>query len=188
MFQGRGEFEDILLDVPLEPLRKAQLDGLLATQKRANVMFSGPPFVLRLHGPDRDALVPEGAPAPELPFSVVRARPVNIKVHSLTELPVGVAFVLAPPERPLRVRVPVRAINAEKCVGLKSGGWINITQRYVDIAVAPGIVPPQFATVDVGGLALKDRLPFAALDFPNKGEGCRVVLPEDTVACVISSV
>lgn len=188
ILHARGEFDNILLDVPVEPLRRAQLDGLLVLQKRGKVKFTGPPFVLRLQGPDPDALVPGGAREPHLPVSVVRARPVNIIVHPLTDLPLGVTFVLSPPDRPMRIRIPVRAVNTEKCVGLKAGGWVNITHRYVDVAVAPGVVPPQYATIDVGGLGLKDRLPLSALEFPTKGEGSRVVLPGDTVACVISSV
>jgi hypothetical protein len=190
VLQGRGIFDDILLDLPLAPFREAQLEGLLTLQERGNVKFTGPLFALRLHEPEEGAIYPWQPPGhprvPPLPLSVVRAKPVNILVHPLTERPVCVGFVASPVDAPTRVRVPVRPLNVEKCPGIKTGGWVNIRQRAVDIVVAPGAVPPLFATIDIGGLALKDRLPLDALQFAGKGDGCRLVLPGDTVSTVIS--
>lgn len=195
MLQPRGLLgltEDIPLDVPLAPLRAAHLAGLLPLQARGKVKFTGPLFTLLLHPPSPAAIrpwAPPGAPVPPPPaVAALRARPVNILVHPLTDLPVCVGFVAAPPGRAVRVRVPVRAINAEKCPGVKTGGWINVLQRAVDVAVAPGVAPPLFATVDVGGLGIKERLPLSALEFEGKGQGCRLVLPGDTVSTVISPV
>lgn len=182
---------DMPLDVPLAALTRAQDAGLLVLQARGKVKFCGPLFTLRVHPPAEDALVPwmpDGSPPPVgEPPAPLRVRAVNILVHPLTNLPVCVGFVPAPVERPVRVRVPVRPMNAERCPGVKTGGWVNVRQRAVDVAVRPGVRPPLFATMDVGGLELKERLPLAALEFEGKGQGCRLVLPQDTVSTVISS-
>lgn len=106
----------------------------------------------------------------------------------MTERPEGVSFVFAPVDQPVRVRVPVRAMNVEKCVGVKMGGWVNVVDRAVDVRVDAGAVPPLVATVDVGGLGMKDRLTLDALHFEGKGDGCHLVRPGDTVSTVISPV
>jgi Ribosomal protein TL5, C-terminal domain len=178
VLQGRGEFPDVFLDIPLAPIRRAQQAGLLTLARKGKVKFTGPAFTLRFSEED---------PLPA-PLSAVRAVPCNILVHHLTGQPVSAGFVSAPPARALRVRVPVRTVNAEKCPGLRAGGWINKLHRAVDVAVAPGVVPPLYATVDVSGMNMKDRKPVSALVYSNKGQGCRTVLPADTLAAVISKV
>lgn len=190
-FGADGAARDVPLDVPLAALTRVQDEGLLVLQARGKVKFCGPTFALRVHPPAEDALVPwapDGAPDPVgEPPAPLRVRAVNVLVHPLTDLPVCVGFVPAPVDRPVRVRVPVRPMNAERCPGVKAGGWVNVRQRAVDVAVRPGVRPPLFATVDVGGLELKERLPLSALEFEGNGNGCRLVLPEDTVSTVISS-
>lgn len=153
--------------------------------------FEGPLFVLRLHDADSGALHQWDAPDAQkltLPLTAIRAKPVNITLHPLTERPEGVSFVLAPADRATRVRVPVRVLNEEKSPGVKMGGWVNVIDWAVDVRVDVGVVPPLVATVDVGGLGMKDRLTLDALQFDGKGEGCRLVRPADTVSTVISPV
>jgi Ribosomal protein TL5, C-terminal domain len=179
VLQGRGAFRDLFLDVPLAPLRRAQKEGFLTVARRGKVKFTGPTFLLRF---------PDDIDEHSLPLPLVRAVPCNILLHHLTLWPVSVGFVFAPPEKPVRVRVPVRTVNAEKSPGIRAGGWVNKLHRAVDIAVAPGVPPPLFVTMDISGMNLKDRKPFAALDFAGKGQGCRTVLPCDTVSTIISKV
>lgn len=175
--------------MPLAPLLDAQALGYLTTQSRGKVKFEGPLYTLRITPPDTDATHTWDArpPSPHAPLAV-RARPMNITVHPLTNDPVGVTFVLAPLDKATRVRVPVRILNQEKCPGVKAGGWVNVLEWYVDVKVAPGVVPPLVATIDVGALGLKERLPFEALQFDGKGEGCRLVKDGETVSTVISVV
>jgi len=84
------------------------------------------------------------------------------------------------------VRIPVRYINEEKCTGLKMAGWINGLHRAVDVNVAPGVLPPTFATQDVAGVKLHGRVTIGQLDFERKNQGCRTVLPDDEVCTIIS--
>jgi Ribosomal protein TL5, C-terminal domain len=178
ILQGRNVFDDVLLDVPLTPLRRAQEAGLLVVQARCKVKFCGPLFTLRIKN-DNEELVP---------FSTVRALPVNILIHPVTEAVVNVSFVLAPVDEKVRVRVPLRILNAEKCPGLRLGGWINMIHRAVDINVVPGVAPPLFVTVDIGGMQVKDKKLFKDLEFVGKGSGCTTVLSGDDLALVLSKV
>jgi hypothetical protein len=178
VLQGRNVCDDVLLDVPLAPLRRAQQAGLLVVQTRSKVKFCGPLFTLRIRN-DSEELVP---------FSTVRALPSNILIHPLTEAVVNVSFVLSPVDEKVRVRVPVRILNAEKCPGLRSGGWTNMIQRAVDINVVPGIAPPLFVTVDIGGMQVKDKKLVKDLEFVGKGSGCTTVLSGDDLAFVLSKV
>jgi hypothetical protein len=164
--------------VPIAPLRRVLQAGLLVRQQLGKVKFCGPLFTLRVENDDSGLV----------PFPTVRALPRNILLHPLTEVIVNVDFVLAPVDRRVRVRVPVRVLNADRCPGLRSGGWINFMLKAVDIRVEPGVSAPFFVTVDIADLNLKDRKRVKDLEFLGKGEGCRTILPDEDLAVVISKV
>lgn len=79
----------------------------------------------------------------------------------------------------MRVRIPVRYINEGKCMGLKMAGRINGLHETVYVNVAPGILPPTFATQNVAGIKLHEGI--GQLEFECKNAGYRTVLPDDKV-------
>jgi Ribosomal protein TL5, C-terminal domain len=164
--------------VPIAPLRRLLQARLLVRQKLGKVKFCGPLLTLRLENDESGSV----------PSPTVRVLPRNMLLHPLTESIVNVDFVLAPVDERVRVRVPVRILNAERCPGLRSGGWTNLMLRAVDISVEPGASAPFFVTVDIAGMELKDRKRVKDLDFSGKGEGCRTILPDEDLAIVISKV
>ena len=156
--------------------------GVMARQPGGKVYFSGPLYELDLHSKEGERY-PENAP-----FKRIRVMPVNMTIHPLTEQPVGVEFVYRPVEEAVRVHVPIRLINEEKCHGLRNGGWPNCLLKSLEVAVAPFTVPPIYATLDIAGLGVKDRKYVRDMEFRGKEQGCRTVLKEDTLAFVVSKV
>ena len=181
--QGRGKEADVLLRVPLKPINDDYNAGLYALQKRGKVRFCGPLYELTIR-PD-----PEGfADNVSIPETPVRVQPMGMLVHPLTDVPVGLNLVLRPYDEPVRVRVPIRYINEEKCTGLRYSGWVNPIIQYIDINVAPGVRPPLFATQDLAGMKLYAKATVGELEFEGKGAGCRTVLPHDEVSTIVSKV
>lgn len=179
--QGRGKVPDLLINVPIDPILQDLHNRLFAPQKLGKVKWSGPLYQLQLL-PD-----PSGAPSP-LPVQTIRVKPHNMQLNQITEVPKTIAFMYCPEEEPVRVRIPIRYINEEKCPGLKEGGWLNCIIPAIDINVAPFTRAPLFATLDIGNLHLKDRKTVADLQFEGKGDGCRTILADDLVTTVISKV
>lgn len=187
---ARGGGADLLLRVPLAPLLADWNAGLFVLQKRGKVRHVGPLYELHVR-PD-----PEGYADEELqegqelliPDGPLRVQPLGVLIHPIDDVPVGVQLIARPVTEAVRVRIPVRHINEEKCVGLRHGGWVNSLHRSIDVQVAPGVRPPLYATQDVGGLKLHGRAKVGELTFEGKGAGCRTVLADDVTSTIISKV
>lgn len=180
--QGRGLVPDVYLRVPLFPLQYDYECGLYPLQQHGKAKLTGPLYQLTIHED------PEGIADGPVPSQPVRAQPMGMLVHPLSDKIVGVIFVYRPEDKPVRVRVPLRYFNEEKCIGLRMGGWVNRIRRAVDIHVAVNMRPPVTATHDLAGLVLKGRKTVGELSFKGKGVGCRAVLPDSEVTTIISKV
>lgn len=189
--QGRGKLPDVQIKVPLAPIQEDLFNGLFAIQKLGKSKWSGPLYQLRFihekHAEEEEAEESKGSVNP-LPFETIRVKPHNMMLNPITEAVKTIAFLYCPENEPVRVRVPIKHINEEKCPGLREGGWLNRVQQCVDINVAPLTESPLFATQDVGGMGMKDRKTIGDLEFEGKGNGCRTVLPLDTMTTVISKI
>lgn len=179
--QGRGAAPSAHVRVPLAPILEDYLAGRFVLQRRTKAQFVGPLYELLVHPDPEDSSSSESA-------GPVRALAYNMLVHPVTDKPIALAFVAKPATEPVRVRVPVRYINRERCPGLKLGGWVNQLHRAVDIAVAAGVRPPERAVQDLAETGLRGSRTVGELEFEGKGEGCRAVLPDDTATTIISRV
>lgn len=175
----------MLLEIPAEPLFKDFRNGAFVLQRRGKTKFSGPLYELRVEAGTTDEYG-NIIDVSNIPFERIRVLPHNMEVHPLTESPVSVSLRYAPENEPVRVRVPIRCINEEKCKGLRDGGWLNRLHRSIDINVAPHTVPPLYATLDVADMSMKEKRSISDLSFRGKGQGCRPVLPGDVPAVMIS--
>lgn len=180
--QGRGTAPDVYLRIPLRPLLYDYNKGLFVLQQRGKVKFCGPLYELDVR-PD-----PEGDATDVFPDGPVRTQPMGMLIHPLSEEPVSVVFVHRPENKPVRVRVPIRYMNEEKCIGLRSEGWLNTLRHAVDINVAVNVKPPVTTTHDLAGLQLKGRKTVGELTFERKNQGCCTVLDDDEVTTIISKV
>lgn len=177
----------MLIEAPVEPLIADRAAGLLVMQKLGKVKMMAPLYELHFV-PGDDAGLNAHLATLNLPADRLRVLPRNITIHPLTDRPVGAGFVYRPEDEAVRVRVPIRYLNEEKCPGLRSGGWLNRVMRSVDIAVAPHTRAPAFVTVDLAGLAVKGRRCMSDIMFEGDGRGCRTLLPDDAINTVISKV
>ncbi|CAN8071878.1 unnamed protein product [Agarophyton chilense] len=183
--EGRNKFPDLILQVPKAPLLEDMLAGRFALQKRGKTRFVGPLYELAIeeHAVGEYGKLLDTA---SLPFERIRVLAHNIRIHPVGEYPLGVSFRYSPENEPVRVRVPMVCINQEKSPGIRDGGWLNRLQKYIDINVAPFTPAPQFVTMDVSGMGMKEKRFVRDLQFEKKGDGCRTVLGDDEPAVVIS--
>ena len=56
---------------------------------------------------------------------ICRVLPKNVQRDSVTRKPLNVNFMHCPPDRRVKVKVPLRFVGVESCVGLKRGGYLN---------------------------------------------------------------
>lgn len=193
VLQGRGKFPDLLIRVPLAPFLRDFEERLFAVARHGRVKWSGPLYELR---PSAEAEMEYGEvcrsgdmkPWQRVPFQRIRVKAVNMELVGPVEVPRSIGFVFCPEEEPVRVRIPVKCINMEKCGGLKDGGFLNRLQSDVDVNVAAWVKAPQVAYVDVAGLGIKGKRTVRDLIFEGKDEGCRAVLDDDVVVTMISKV
>ena len=178
ILQGRGAIPDRLLRMHKAPLLRDWETGMLARQRKGKVKFCGPLYELRVLEGESNAVQ----------FEKLRVLPNNILIHPITNHPISVTFVHRPVEEPVRVRVPIRYLNGEKCPGLRNAGYVNRLHWDIDIVVQPFVKPPTFATVDLAGLQLKEKRFVKDLAFDGKDAGCNAVLAEDVPTTMISHV
>lgn len=89
----------------------------------------------------------------------------EIQVHPVTDVPQHVDFLTVDENSRVHVNVPVKVLNADKCVGVKRGGALNIVRHEVELVCAPDAIPPVIR-VDVADLAIGDSLHISAVDLP----------------------
>lgn len=185
--QGRGRIPDLLLQVPIAPLHKDYVDGRFARQKKAKRNSSGPLYEMSF---EEGAVDEKGGliDVSTIGFDRIRVMAVNMIVHPIRDVPETIAFIYAPEDEPVRVRVPVRCVNQEKCPGLRDAGWLNRLLWSVEVRVAPFTKAPLFVTMDLNGMKMSDKGKIGDLQFEGKGEGCETILPDDTFVTCISSV
>lgn len=176
----------MLLQMEVKPLQDDLHSGLFALQKRGKSKLTGPLYEMRVISGGVDDY---GNELPiDVPFERVRVLPQNMEIHYINATPMSVGLKYAPESEPIRVRVPLRLINEGKAPGLKDKGWINRLHRYIDINVASYTKAPLYGTVDLAGLEMKGRKFASDVMFEGKGNGCRVVIADDTPVVMISKI
>lgn len=189
IIQGRGRFPDLRISVPVAPFLHDFQEGLFGNSKHSKLKWCGPLYELRpLPLTDTSHLEEDLQVATELPFSRIRVKAVNMELQAVKEIPKSIGFVYAPEDEPVRLRVPIRYINHEKCPGLKEGGYVNRIIWNVDVCVAPWAKAPKYAVQDLGGMHLKDQTTAGKLMFEGKGNGCRLVLADNYVSTTIAKI
>ena len=81
----------------------------------------------------------------------------------------NVTLMHCPPDRQVRVDVPLRVYGEEICPGLKAGGRINWIERTIACIARGDAIPDQFE-VDITGLAINDKLHYTDLVLPDGTE------------------
>ena len=184
--EGRGKIMSTPIQVRWGPLYQDLLDGRFTLQRRPKLQ--GPLYELCAQNQQDDPVeYPVTTPGtPELPFVQLRALVKNMTIHPLTQRPVTATFVFQPVEEVVRVKVPIRFVNEEKCIGLKNGGWLNEVIGSLEIRVDPFIEPPTQAEIDVKDMDVSHKRRVRDAIFKGKGGGCEAILDPDTVVTIMS--
>lgn len=83
----------------------------------------------------------------------------------------NVTLMHCPPERTVKVKVPLQVFGEEVCPGIKAGGRINWIQRTIACTTKGDSIPKAFE-VDISNLVMNDKVLYSALDVP---EGVQLV-------------
>lgn len=91
--------------------------------------------------------------------------PREIQTHPVTDVPEHVDFLKVDENSRVHVNVPVKLVNADRCVGVKRGGALNIVRHDIELICAPDAIP-SVITVDVLELGIGDSLHISAVELP----------------------
>ncbi|EFN51725.1 hypothetical protein CHLNCDRAFT_139900 [Chlorella variabilis] len=95
----------------------------------------------------------------------VRALGRQVHMTSTTDAVENVTFVFCPPERQVRVEVPLKVIGEDVSPGIKGGGRVNWIRRTIPCLARGDSIPRDF-TVDISKMELNDKLYFTDLAVP----------------------
>jgi large subunit ribosomal protein L25 len=79
-------------------------------------------------------------------------------------------FMFCPPDRLVKVEVPVKLWNNDVSPGVKAGGWLHVVNRTVPVLARGWAVKPYFE-LDMIKMRVKDVLRFRDVEMP---EGCQL--------------
>jgi large subunit ribosomal protein L25 len=135
---------------------------MLSTLKGENVLFS-----LQVEGGASNVLV------------LVKEIQFGRMDHSIKH----VDFLKIKMDEKIRVRVPVRVLNIDKCEGVKEGGNVQHLLRTLDVQCLPGLVPDHL-DVDVAALVIGASVHASDLKVP---EGVKIITDSTTVVVMVSA-
>ncbi|KAL4423248.1 hypothetical protein ABPG77_000040 [Micractinium sp. CCAP 211/92] len=100
----------------------------------------------------------------------VRALGRQVHMQADTDAIENVTFIYCPPERQVRVDVPLKVIGDDVSPGVKAGGRVNWINRTIACIARGDAIPSDF-TVDISKMGMNDKLAFTDLVLP---EGTRL--------------
>ncbi|KAL4434348.1 hypothetical protein ABPG75_000789 [Micractinium tetrahymenae] len=100
----------------------------------------------------------------------VRALGRQVHMRADTDAIENVTFIYCPPERQVRVDVPLKIIGDDVSPGVKAGGRVNWIKRTIPCIARGDSIPSDF-TLDISKMGMNDKLFFTDLTLP---EGTRL--------------
>ena len=92
----------------------------------------------------------------------------------------NVTLLHCPPDRLVRVDVPLRVYGEEICPGLKAGGRINWIVRKISCTARGDSIPVAFE-VDISALGINDKLLYNELQLP---EGVQLAVKDASLPMI----
>ena len=96
---------------------------------------------------------------------VVQTLPKDLQFHPVTDFIEHVDFIQVEKGMSLRVQIPVKFLGAEKSIGLKRGGVLNIVRHEIDFICAPESIPTHIE-VDVQNMDIGDAVHINDIKLP----------------------
>jgi len=94
-----------------------------------------------------------------------RVIPRDYQLDAVKDLPVHVDFLRLGEGAKIRVRIPVRILNADQAPGVKRGGTVNIVTHAVEVQCAPEDIPDSI-DVDISSLEINYSKHLSDIDLP----------------------
>lgn len=91
--------------------------------------------------------------------------PREVQLHPVSDKPEHVDFLKVDAKSRVRVDIPVRVLNADKCAGVKLGGAINIVRHEIEMLCVPDSIP-SYIEVDVLEMEIGDSLHISHVTLP----------------------
>lgn len=95
----------------------------------------------------------------------LRALPQDVQTHPVTDKIEHVDFIRVEKGEVLRVNIPVKFLNQDKCVGIKRGGVLNIVRHEIEFFCDPDAIPEQ-VELDTISLEIGDSVHIEDMQLP----------------------
>lgn len=89
----------------------------------------------------------------------------EVQLHPVTDRPEHVDFLKVDEHTRVTVKVPVKLVNTDRCVGVKRGGALNVVLHQVEVVCEPDAIP-SVLTVDVLELGIGHSVHLSAIELP----------------------
>jgi large subunit ribosomal protein L25 len=93
------------------------------------------------------------------------ALPRDIQLHPVSDRIQHADFLQVDADSQIRVQVPVKILNADKSIGLKLGGALNIVRHTVELLCSPDSIPSRIE-VDIRSVNIGDSIHISAIELP----------------------
>lgn len=93
------------------------------------------------------------------------ALPRDVQTHPVSDRIEHADFLQVDEKSKIRVHVPVKVLNADKSIGLKRGGAMNIVRHTVELICSPDTIPSRIE-VDVKEAEIGDSIHISAVTLP----------------------
>jgi large subunit ribosomal protein L25 len=109
----------------------------------------------------------------------------DLQLHPVSEKIIHADFIAVEAGAELKVSVPVKFTNYERCIGIKRGGALNVVRYNVELLCHQDKIPEEI-TVDLLNLNIGDSVHISSVNLP---EGSRSAIDRDfTIAAVAGRV
>lgn len=95
----------------------------------------------------------------------VFALPKDLQFHPVTDRIEHADFLRVDEKSEIRVRIPLRFINTDRCIGIKRGGSLNIVRHDIELFAPANNIPPVIE-IDLLSVNIGDSVHIEAIELP----------------------
>ncbi len=110
------------------------------------------------------------------------ALPSELQTHPVSDRIEHADFLQVDADSKIRVKVPVKVLNADKSMGLKRGGALNIVRHTIELICSPDTIPSR-VEVDLKDAQIGDSIHISAVTLP---ENVKPVINRDFTLVTIT--
>lgn len=110
------------------------------------------------------------------------ALPREVQTHPVTDRIEHADFLLVDKTSEVKVKVPVRVLGAERCVGVRRGGTLNVVRHEIEFFCTPESIPSRI-DVDVRNINIGSSVHISAISLP---EGVRPTIDRDFTVITVT--